>query len=332
MKVIPQILIHGGAGSRISNLGRAEVLGRSMKQILDTVYPRMRRGMSAIDAVTLAVSLLEDDPLYNAGLGSRVQSDGEIRMSASLMDGHERIFSGCVNVTKVRNPVVLARSLQEHQDRVLGGDGALQMAKFLSLPMRSPLTKERKAEYEILRKARPRGKFIVNLRQHPSKTGRFDSNISGLNATGLGLSRHAGEAKGSQKRVGGKMGTVGAVACDSKGRLAAATSTGGRGFEFPHRISDSATVAGTFANSRCALSATGIGEQIVEFGLAVRLATYCELGRDLERSARSLLKEAKDKDLEFGFISVNQSRMVALTSTAHLIWASAQGAQMLLHP
>ncbi len=320
-KTIPQLLIHGGAGSRFPNVEQAEIRGRSLKKILDEIYPKMRKGLSAVEAVTLAVSMLEDDPLYNAGFGSKVQSDGQIRMSASLMDGDKRVFSGCVNVTKIRNPIFLARILQENEDRVLGSDGALQMAKNLGLPLRSPFTAERKIELAQYLKSLGREKKTNADWRKRAAAGQFDSNASVVSVKSA-----------SAKKFGGKMGTVGAVACDSQGRLAAATSTGGRGFEFPHRVSDSATVAGNYANAQCALSATGIGEQINEFGLAVRLATHCELGKDLEVSAKKLLALAKKEKLEFGFIALNRHKMVALTATDHLIWASARGKEMLLNP
>jgi L-asparaginase len=125
-------------------------------------------------------------------------------------------------------------------------------------------------------------------------------------------------------RKAGKMGTVGAVALDNKGRLAAATSTGGRGFEYPHRVSDSPTSAGTFANGVGAVSATGIGEQIVEFSAASTICAYLESGQSLNQAIAHLLKRARKAKAEFSFIALNsRGRYLPATTTSSLIWAAA---------
>jgi L-asparaginase len=269
----PILLIHGGAGSRAVHGERHEVFSKSLIRILEEVYPLLERGENAVKAVTYAVELLENDPLYNAGKGSKIQSDGHIRMSAALMDGEKRRFSGCVNVEGVKNPIRLAEALMKHEDRVLAGPGAKRFARQAGLPMGSPFTRQATLNFE--------------------------------------------------KKKTGKTGTVGAVAIDRKGRLAAATSTGGRGFEHPHRVSDSPTVAGNFANRHCAVSATGVGEQIVEFAVAAHLCSMAEAGVDIGVASSGLYKSAKRKNAHFGWIALNRKgRMIAKTTTETLIWAS----------
>lgn len=274
----PVLVIHGGAGSRILNIDQYRSYEASLRRILVDVYPKLLRGGSALTAAIRSVELLENDPLYNAGKGSKIQSDGRIRMSASVMDGSKQRFAGCVNVEGVKNPVRLAEALLRHEDRVLSGEGARRFAKKIGLPFSSPLTAHATAAFRA--------------------------------------------------RKSGKSGTVGAVALDSKGRLAAATSTGGRGFEAPHRVSDSPTVAGNFATEACAVSATGVGERIVEFSLASRICTMVDCGMSVKTAVGNVLREARACDAGFGLIALDRRGVVrAETATPLLIWASRSGSR-----
>lgn len=274
MKSQPVLLIHGGAGGKVASRERHAILTASLERILTEVYPRLEKGESALKTVTFAVSLLENDPLYNAGKGSKIQSDGHIRMSAAVMDGERRRFAGCVNVEGVKNPIRLAEALLKRQDRVLSGEGARRFAKDLGLAFASPFT-----DAQVK-------KFVA--------------------------------------RKGGKSGTVGAVALDSKGRLAAATSTGGRGFEYPYRVSDSPTTAGNFANSLCAVSSTGRGEEIVEFSAASTICAYMETGLTLAKAVKRLFTQAKRRHVEFGVIALDsKGHFTATTTTDSLLWGAA---------
>src|SRR5215470_9446790 len=109
-----------------------------------------------------------------------------------------------------------------------------------------------------------------------------------------------------KRRRQGKSGTVGAVALDRKHHLAAATSTGGRGFEYPHRVSDTPTAAANFANGFGAVSATGIGEEIVEHAVAARICAFLESGFSLNAATQRLLAEAKRKRAQFGWIVLDR--------------------------
>ena len=197
-----KIIIHGGFFSESSQRNEVKLAKQnSLKDIAKKSYEFLQDN-SAFDTVAYAVSLLEDDELYNAGIGSQIQSDGVIRMS------------GVINIENVKNPVLVAKELMKEDDRVLGGTGAKQYANHHGFENFSTEIPQRRKEYE------------------------------------------------EKLKTGGK-GTVGAVAIDKHGKLAVATSTGGKGFEIPGRISDSATVAGNFANKFCAVSCTGVGEDIV---------------------------------------------------------------------
>lgn len=270
---LPTLVIHGGAG-RKPDASRALKVRDSLSDVLKSVYPRLKSGLSATAAVVEAVRLLENDPFYNAGKGSKIQSDGRIRMSASVMDGGRQRFAGCVNVEGLRNPVLLARALLSQRDRVLAGRGAAEFARELGLEFASPYTSARREEFS--------------------------------------------------RALPGKSGTVGAVAVDLKGRTAAATSTGGRGFEFPHRVSDSPTCAGNFAGTYGAVSATGYGEQIVDFAAAATIHAWLAAGMDLQSSVQELMRNARARGAQFGVIAVDaRGHHMAATTTAGMIWAAA---------
>lgn len=282
MPVQPVLLLHGGLGTRAPRGEKREAIVQSLNFILAEVYPKLLRGMSALDAVTRACALLEDDPLYNAGKGSKIQSDGKIRLSASIMDGERRRFGGCVNVEGLKNPIFLARELLKKKDRVLSGEGARRYARELGLKFASPYTEHQLAAY--------------------------------------------------RKKKRGKNGTVGAVALDSRGRLAAATSTGGKGFEYPFRVSDSPTSAGNFANELCAVSCTGTGEEIVEQAAASTLCAFMEAGMSLEKAMDALLKRSNQFNAEFGMIAVDhRGNFLGSRTKCTLVWAAAskKGFQIL---
>ncbi len=110
-QVQPKLVIHGGAGSSLQGKGGLEAVRKSLYKVLEEVYPLLKDGASAVDAVVHGCRLLEDDPRFNAGTGSVVQSDGQIRMSAALMDGFVQRFSGAINVSRVQHPIELAKFL-----------------------------------------------------------------------------------------------------------------------------------------------------------------------------------------------------------------------------
>jgi L-asparaginase len=191
-------------------------------------------------------------------LGGAIQSDGEIRVSAAVMDGSRQSFSGVINAMHVKHPCLIALSLQERRSRVISQPGVQALAREQNLPEEELATPE---QLETFR--------------HRQEVGGFD--------------------------------TVGCVVRNGHGRLAAGTSTGGRSFEFPGRVSDSATVAGNYASEILAVSATGIGEEIVDDALAARLETRCRDGMPLEEAARRCFDEAVARGRTYGWIAVHRN-------------------------
>lgn len=251
-----KLIIHGGFFSESStNHPTKRAKQESLKAILTKCYAYLQ-DHSALETVVLAVEMLENDPLFNAGIGSQIQNDGKIRMSASIMDGESKKFSGVINIQHVENPVRIAEKLMEYDDRVLGADGALSFARALYFPEFNPEIPQRREEYEAKVKA-------------------------------LGL------------------GTVGCVALDKHGKIAASTSTGGKGFEIPGRVSDSATIAGNFANEFCGVSCTGVGEDIVSGALAVKIAVRVADGFNIEKAFEKTFAELKPFNGFAGAIAID---------------------------
>lgn len=253
-----KIIIHGGFFSESEQSHEIKTAKQnSLRSIALRAFEYLQ-SHSAFDTVAYAVSLLEDDPLYNAGTGSQIQSDGVIRMSAAIMDGETQKLSGVINIQDVRNPVFVAKELIKEEDRVLGGNGAKLYATKHGFENFSTEIPQRRKEYE-------------------AKLGN-----------------------------GGK-GTVGCVAIDKNGKLAVATSTGGKGFEIPGRISDSATVAGNYANSFCAVSCTGVGEDIVSNATAAKIVTRVTDGMSLENAFNKTFEELKAVDGFAGAIAIDRN-------------------------
>jgi len=253
-----KIILHGGFFSESDQSEEVKTAKQnSLKNIAQKAFEYLQTH-SAFDTVAYAVSLLEDDELFNAGTGSQIQSDGVIRMSAAIMDGETQKLSGVINIQDVKNPIFVAKELMKEDDRVLGGNGAKNYANKQGFENFSTEIPQRRKEYE------------------------------------------------AKLNNGGK-GTVGCVAIDKDGKLAVATSTGGKGFEIPGRISDSATVAGNYANSFCAVSCTGVGEDIVSNATAAKIVTRVTDGMSLENAFTKTFEELKAIDGFAGAIAMDKN-------------------------
>jgi beta-aspartyl-peptidase (threonine type) len=252
-----RLVIHGGAGvierARMSPEEDAAIRA-ALNRSLDAGSAVLARGGSAVDAVEAAVRVLEDDPHFNAGRGSVLTYEGNVEMDASIMDGSNRNAGAVTGVSTTRNPITLARRVMEHSPHVfLSGDGADEFARAQGLPQEPQdyfITPERRRQLEELR-ARPSAEH-------------FDVHL--------------------------KYGTVGAVAMDQDGHVAAATSTGGLTGKRWGRIGDSPIIgAGTYADDRsCAVSATGAGEYFIRLGVAHEICTQIRYRfRDAIREAQA---------------------------------------------
>ena len=242
------IAIHGGAGTLVKGMMTPELETQyksALKLALDTGYTVLKSGGSAIEAVETAVVSLEDSPLFNAGKGSVFTATESHEMDASVMDGRS-LNAGAVSlITGVKNPISLARDVMEKSEHVfLAGEGAMQFAKQLNYSIEN-------AAY-----------FYDELR-HQQWLEIKDTDSFQLDHS---------------VKKDSKFGTVGAVACDQKGNVAAATSTGGMTNKKWGRVGDSPMIgAGNYANNKtCAISCTGSGEFFIRGVVAYDVACLME--------------------------------------------------------
>ncbi|MBU6122081.1 isoaspartyl peptidase/L-asparaginase family protein [Hymenobacter siberiensis] len=257
------LAIHGGAGTiaRASLSPADEQLYRAaLEAALSTGYELLREGAAALDAVEAAVRSLEDCPLFNAGRGAVFTHDGHHEMDAALMSGHNKLAGAVAGVRQVQNPIRAARLVMEHTEHVLlSYPGADELAREHGLPLQP-------VEYFFTQK-------------------RFDQ-LQDAIASGKMQLDHAADPNW-------KKGTVGAVARDQHGHLAAATSTGGMTNKRYSRIGDTPLIgAGTWADARCAISCTGNGEYFIRAVAAYDIACLMEYKElSLEEAARIVVQD-----------------------------------------
>jgi len=227
----PVLVIHGGAGviKRDMNPAREKAVRAALAQALQNGYAQLKAGKPAMDAVTAAITVLENDPNFNAGKGAVFTHDGKNELDAAVMDGFTLKAGAIAGVHRVKNPILLARAVMDKSPHVmLAGDGAEAFAKEVGVELVDPAYFRTEERWQQLQKAL---KEDAEHRQHED----------------VETAKH--------------FGTVGAVALDAQGRLAAGTSTGGMTNKRWGRIGDSPLIgAGTYANNGCAVSGTGWGE------------------------------------------------------------------------
>ena len=245
----PGIAIHGGAGTILRSsmtVEKEQQYTTALREALEAGYSILKRGGTAIDAIETAIKSMEDCPLFNAGKGSVYNNAGKHEMDASVMCGKD-INAGAVSLIRnVKNPIALARAVMEKSEHVfLCGDGAEEYAREMNLPFE------------------PDSYFDTIL--------RFEQWQEAKKADGTFLDHNV---PASDK----KFGTVGAVALDKNGNLAAGTSTGGMTNKKYGRIGDSPIIgAGTYANNKtCAISCTGHGELFIRSVVAYDISCLME--------------------------------------------------------
>ena len=239
-------------------------------------------GGSALEAVTQAVIVLEDDPQFNAGRGAVLTSDGRHEMDAAVMDGRNRAAGAVAGILGPRNPVLAARAVMERSDHVLlTGDGALAFLRGQDLAWEEPGYFHTDRRWQSLQRELERRR------------------------------RNAADTRDDAE----KHGTVGAVACDGAGNLAAATSTGGMTAKLPGRVGDSPLLgAGTWAdNASCAVSCTGNGEVFIRWAAAHEIsARLRHRGETLAAAAEAVVAELAAVGGDGGLIAVDGAGNVAL--------------------
>jgi beta-aspartyl-peptidase (threonine type) len=289
-----QLVIHGGAGAMRPKHGdpdHHEKAREGLRAALDAGAAILSGGGSALDAVEASVRALEDDPCFNAGRGSVLTSEGVVELDAAIMDGRDRRAGAVAGLTTTRAPISLARRLMEQGPHVfLSGTGADQFARESGLEQVD------------------NGWFVTGERRRQLDEllagGGFDADV--------------------------KYGTVGAVACDSSGHVAAATSTGGLTAKRWGRIGDSPLIgAGTYADDgSAAVSATGSGEYFIRAVAAHQLADRVRLaGESLQAALDGVLADIRELGGTGGLIAVGPAGEVAWGFTTPAMYRGIANAE-----
>lgn len=280
------IAIHGGAGTLVKGMMTPELEAKyraDLKDALDKGYAILNEGGSSIEAVEVAVQVLEDSSLFNAGKGSVFTATETHEMDASIMDG-KTLNAGAVSlISGIKNPVSLARDVMEKSEHVfLAGEGAMQFAKEL--------------DYNL-----EEDDYFYDEFRHKQWLEIKDTDSFQLDHS---------------TKKDSKFGTVGAVACDQEGNIAAATSTGGMTNKKWGRVGDSPMVgAGNYANNKtCAISCTGSGEFFIRGVVAYDVACLME-HKNLslqEASDEVINKRILDIGGDGGLIAVDTKGNIAM--------------------
>jgi L-asparaginase / beta-aspartyl-peptidase len=286
------VAIHGGAGGIAGgdDSERRQRREAALERVLREGVSQLQQGADAVDVVERLVAMLEDTPQFNAGRGSVLNEAGQVEMDASLMDGRSGQGGAVAAVTRVKNPIHLARQVMQRTSHVLlVGEGAERLAESWGLELADDdyfRTEQNLRRWEAWRREQEN-------RQRP--------------------------AEADQSRAGGEaslryLGTVGCVALDRQGNLAAATSTGGTRYKLAGRVGDSPILgAGNYAdNASAAVSCTGIGELFIRHAVAYDVAARIRYrGDSLAAATEAIIHEVLPPD-SGGLIAVDAHGEIAL--------------------
>ena len=298
------IAIHGGAGEsewEHMDAATATAYHDSLAKALAAGSAVLKKHGKALDAVEAAVEVLEDDPLFNAGRGAAFAADGKNEMDAALMDGATLAAGSVADVESTRHPIALARAVMEHTAYVMMvGPGADAFSKAQGLEQQPPsffFTEMRWQEFAAIMKA--------NGRAVPPRPEGVAT--AGVPTASLG-----------QHFFSHRFGTVGAVARDSEGHLAAATSTGGMQGKLPGRVGDSPLIgAGTYASDRsCAVSGTGVGEYFIRLTLARQICNLVEQGQTTSQAADHMIHQ------ELPALKGGEGGVIVMAPVGTPVWSS----------
>ncbi len=292
------ILVHGGAG--FIPLEQRAHAHAGCQVAASRGWSQLQEGDSALDVVMEAVRMMEDNPEYNAGTGSCPTLEGKIEMDAGIMDGYALQVGAVAGLELLKNPILVARKILESPHVFLIGKGAQQFAQEqgFSLCTQADLLTE--------------GQYQKWLRTH-EQSGPLHATLDAFTDTSADS--------------GKKHGTVGAVAIDKYGHLAAATSTGGMLNKHPGRVGDSPLVGcGFYADQYAAVSCTGQGEDFVRLLIAQRAAAYIAQGLDAQQAADKVIAYLSENATGGGGVIVvdHNGNIGSAWNTEHMSYASWQ--------
>ena len=291
-----RIAVHGGAGfwRRDIKLGREGV-----KKAASAGSSILADGGCALDAVEAAVSVMEDDPIFNAGIGSALTRVGTVEMDAAIMDGRDLSAGAVALIRNTKNPIHLARIVMQNTDHVLiAGQTAERLGKAFHLPAANPITARRLKAFNQIKK-KPAISRLAWLKKNP-----------------ILIREHPGILEHD---------TVGAVAVDADGNFASAASTGGMAMKLPGRIGDTPLIgSGLYSdNLSGAATATGWGEIAVKLSLSRTVCLMMEDGLSATKAAETCVRMASERlHGHAGIIAIDRKgRIAAVHNTAYMPWA-----------
>jgi beta-aspartyl-peptidase (threonine type) len=291
-------VVHGGAGIWKADRRRKGL--RGVRRAAADGVDILRIGGTALDAVESSVVTMEDDPTFNAGYGSALNLLGQVEMDASIMDGRTLHAGAVALVTRVKNPIRLARLVMEKTDHVLvASTGAERLARLFRLESRDPVTCRAKSSWRLLRAQLARGDVA-----YLPKMSKLVQKLPEIMSTG----------------------TVGAVARDKAGNIAAATSTGGLTMRLPGRIGDTPLIgSGTYADEAGGCSVTGIGEGAIRLALAKTACDLIQRGSSAQKAAERSVRLLQERlGVQIGMVTIDaHGRIGSAHSTPDLCWAFA---------
>jgi L-asparaginase / beta-aspartyl-peptidase len=290
-------IIHGGAGvikkGSLTPAIEAEYKAK-LTEAVTAGYKALQDGKSSLDAVEIAIRILEDSPLFNAGKGAVFTNDGRNELDSSIMDGKTLAAGAAAAVHKVKNPITLARAIMEKSPHVMMvGDGAEKFAKEQNVELVDEKYFWTQRRWDELQNELEKEK--AKVKSHKAKLPAGDFRLDSPDS---------------------KYGTVGAVALDRKGNIAAGTSTGGMTNKRYGRVGDSPVIgAGTYANNdTCGVSATGWGEYFIRIGVARDVSAMMEYrAMTVQAAADAVMAKVKKLGGDGGVIAMDKFGNMAVS-------------------
>lgn len=288
------VVIHGGAGTLLKKDMPPELeqqYKEKLKEALYKAYEKLQQGQTAIEAVEAAIVVMEDSPLFNAGKGAVFTSDGKNELDASVMYGKDKTAGAVAGVTTIKNPIKAAIAVMQKSEHVmLIGKGAETFAKAQKLEIVNPKYFWTQHRWDALQKVK---KAELKANQPNAVNQRYPAYYL----------------------VDKKFGTVGCVALDKDGNLAAGTSTGGMTNKKYGRVGDSPIIgAGTYADKNIGISGTGWGEFYIRTSAARTVAAKYEYqNKDVKTATQEVMSEIENMGGDGGIIALDKSGNMAMT-------------------
>ncbi|WP_226064894.1 isoaspartyl peptidase/L-asparaginase family protein [Kaistella polysaccharea] len=287
------LVIHGGAGTILkSNMTteKENAYKAKLTEALKAGYTEIQKGNSSVDAVAASIMIMEDSPLFNAGKGAVFTAEGTNELDASIMYGKDKSAGAIAGVHTIKNPIKTAIAVMQKSEHVmLSGVGAEQFAKDQNLEIVDPKYFWTKDRWDGLQ--------ILKQKEQSNTTKKVSQNILP-----------------ESYEIDQKFGTVGAVALDKSGNIAAGTSTGGMTNKKYGRIGDAPIIgAGTYANSQVGISATGWGEYFIRATAARTIAAKMEYqNKDIKTASQETIDEIEKMGGDGGLIALDKNGNMAM--------------------